>query len=66
MMAESVWWLLFMQEIRSSNPPVAAGICDFNKTPARHHLRLKLGSKLKYLKHSLAYEIETDDVYEDF
>ena len=37
------------QEIRSSNPPVVAGICDPNKYRARHHSSLKLGSKLKYL-----------------
>ena len=39
-----------MQEIRSSNPPVVTGICDSNKSWARHHRSLKLGSKLKYLK----------------
>ena len=38
-----------MQEIRSSNPPVVAGICDPNKYRARHHRSLRLGSKLKYL-----------------
>ena len=37
------------QEIRSSNPPVDTGICDPNKSRARHHRSLKLGSKLKYL-----------------
>ena len=26
-----------MQEIRSSNPPVVTGICDPNKSRARHH-----------------------------
>ena len=26
-----------MQEIRSSNPPVVTGICDPNKSGARHH-----------------------------
>ena len=39
-----------MQEIRSSNPPVVSGICDPNKSRARHHRSLKFGSKLKYLK----------------
>ena len=38
-----------MQEIRSSNPPVVAEICDWNKSWAQHHRSLKLGSKLKYL-----------------
>ena len=38
-----------MQEIRSSNPPVVTGICDPNKSRARHHRSLKLGLKLKYL-----------------
>ena len=38
-----------MQEIRSSNPPVVTIICDPNKSRARHHRSLKLGSKLKYI-----------------
>ena len=38
-----------MQEIRSSNPPVVTGICDRNKSRARHYCSLKLGSKLNYL-----------------
>ena len=38
-----------MHEIRNSNPPMAAGICDSNKSRAGHHRSLKLGSKLKYL-----------------
>ena len=38
-----------MQEICSSNPPVITGIYDPNKSRARHHRSLKLGSKLKYL-----------------
>ena len=29
-----------MQEIRSSNPPVITGICDPNKSRARHHCSL--------------------------
>ena len=40
---------LCMQEYRSSNPPVVTGICDPNKSRARHHHSFKLGSKLKYL-----------------
>ena len=28
-----------MQEIRSSKPPVVTGICDPNKSGARHHRR---------------------------
>ena len=39
-----------MQEIFSSNPSAVTGICDPNKSRARHHRSLKLGSKLKYLK----------------
>ena len=38
-----------MQDIRSSDPPVVTGICDLNKSRARHHHNLKLGSKLRYL-----------------
>ena len=38
-----------MLEIHSSNPPVVIGICDPNKSRARHHSSLKLGSKLKYV-----------------
>ena len=38
-----------MQEIRTSIPPVVAGICDPNKSWARHHNSLKLASKLTYL-----------------
>ena len=30
-----------MQEIRSSNPPVVTGICDPNKSRARHHQNYK-------------------------
>ena len=40
-----------MQDIRSSNPPVVTGICDPNKSRARYHRSLKLGSKLKYLNY---------------
>ena len=38
-----------MQQIRSSNPPVITGICDPNKSRARHRCSLRLSSKLKYL-----------------
>ena len=41
-----------MLEIRSSNPPVVTAICDLNKSRARHHCSLKLGSKLKYLNNN--------------
>ena len=41
--------LLRMQENDSSNPPVVTGICDLNKSRARHRSSLKLGSRLKYL-----------------
>ena len=34
----------------SSSSPVVTAICDPNKSRARHHRSLKLGSKLKYLK----------------
>ena len=33
-----------------STPPVVTGICNPNKSRARHHHNLKLGSRLKYLK----------------
>ena len=39
-----------MQEIRSSNSHMNTGICNPNKSRARHHRSLKLGLKLKYLK----------------
>ena len=38
-----------MQEIGISNPPLVIGICDPNKSLARHRHSLKLCSKLKYL-----------------
>ena len=44
-----------MQEIRSSIPPVVPGICDPNKSRARNHSSLKLGSKLKYLNEGTCY-----------
>ena len=47
-----------MQEIRSSKPPVVTGIGDPNKSQARHHRSLKLGSKLKYLS-TLSYNFAT-------
>ena len=48
-----------MQEIRSSNPLVVTAICDPNKTRARHHRSLKLGSKLKYLKNNIVLFTDT-------
>ena len=39
-----------MQKIGSSNPPVVTGICDPNKSRARHRSSLKLGFKLKYTR----------------
>ena len=44
-----------MQEIRSSNPPVVTGIFEPNKSRARHHRCLKLGSKLKYRKNKMNF-----------
>ena len=38
-----------MQGIPSLNPPVVTGICDPNKSRARHHRSLKLASKSKHL-----------------
>ena len=38
-----------MQEICSLKPPMVNGICDPNKSQARHLHSFKLGSKLKYL-----------------
>ena len=43
-----------MQDIRSSGPPVVTGLYDLNKSRARHHRSLKLGSKWRYLR-SLVY-----------
>ena len=40
---------LAMQEIGSLNPLVVSGMCDPNKSPARHHRSLKLDSNLNYL-----------------
>ena len=39
-----------MQQIRRSNRSVVTGICDPNKSQARHHRSLELDSNLKYLK----------------
>ena len=40
-----------MREIRSSNPPVVTGICDPNKSRARHHRRKAFSNKsLRILK----------------
>ena len=40
-----------LQEIRSSNPPVVTGICDPNKSRARHHRKVTifLAVHVKYL-----------------
>ena len=35
-----------MQESRSSNPPVVTGICDPNKSGARHHRYMTLERKI--------------------
>ena len=42
-----------MQEIHSSNPPVATGICDPNKSRVRHHRKvlidlLKISDTMNY------------------
>ena len=50
-----------MQEIRSSNPPVITGICDPNKSRARHHRSLKLGSKLKNLSNIMSNSISDEN-----
>ena len=55
-----------MQELRSSNPPMVTGICDPNKSRARHHLSLKIGLKLKYLNftyHNYGY-LSSETKYE--
>ena len=39
-----------MQQIGRLNPFVVTGICDPNKSRARHHRSLKGDSNLKYLK----------------
>ena len=41
-----------MQEIRSSNPPVVTGICDSNKSRARHHRRLNRYMQRSHFLHS--------------
>ena len=38
-----------LQEIRILNPRAVTGICDPNKSRARHHHSLRRGSKLKCL-----------------
>ena len=47
--AQSTWLICTMFNFKSSHPAVVKGICDPNKSGARHHHSLKLGSKLKYL-----------------
>ena len=42
-----------MQEIHSSNPPVVTGICDPNKSQARHHRR-DLYSHFTIIENSLS------------
>ena len=52
-----------MQEIRSSNPLVVTSICDPNKSRARHHRSLKLGSKVKYLnKNNTWFKKDTEEI----
>ena len=43
-----------MQKIQSSKSPMVIGVCDPNKSRARHRPSLKLGSKLKYLNKNTA------------
>ena len=47
-----------MQEIRSSDPLAVTGICEPNKSRARHHHSLKLGSRMKYVKISHTFKTE--------
>ena len=54
-----------MQEICSPNPPVLTGICDLNKSRARHHRSLKLGSKLKYFNHNMMNQTLPTDKSEE-
>ena len=41
--------ILRIQDIRSSNPPLATGLCHANKYGAPHHRSLKPGLSWKYL-----------------
>ena len=43
-------------DLFGSQIPVVTRICDPNKSGARHHRSLKLGSKLKYLKDKMIYK----------
>ena len=47
-----------MEEIRSSNPPVITGICDPNKSRARHHCSLYYNDLKMSLIRKLADERE--------
>ena len=52
-----------MQEIRSSSLLVVTSICDPNKSRARHHRSLKLGSKVKYLnKNNTWFKKDTEEI----
>ena len=54
------------EKIRSSNPPVVIGIRHSNKSRARHHRSLKLGSKLKCLNINLDNINLDDDNIDDY
>ena len=47
-----------MQVIRSSNPPVVTGICDPNKSRARHHRNTLQLSVNDYI-YNIKYHIST-------
>ena len=50
----------------SSNPLVVTGICDLNKSRARHHRSWKLGLKSNYLNNEESdegYFLEVDDQF---
>ena len=47
-----------MQEILSSSPPMVTVICDPNKSRARHHRSIKLGSKLNYLNKKVVFMLD--------
>ena len=44
-----------MQEISSSNSLLVTGICDPNKSQARHRRSLKLGLKLTYVNNPFSF-----------
>ena len=52
--------------ITSTNPPVATGVCNPNKSWARHHRSLKLGSKLKYHNRKGMHGNKNDDFLAQF